>query len=264
LLGQGPFHRSDAHNKTEAFEAFEHPHDAGEIVLATHEDGRAGSDAGEGDVCAGNEVHERQYDSPLSHCQGSRCRFFTPPLFWYSDPVDTEDFQPWRRDALAPELPDDDDAAWSAFQVWLVQERHFGRLAKMRRVPLETIERWARLGHWRARGRAYDAWLEEVRDEAIEATTRNLVRGFGLAADVAFRELGMYRRAQETIDRHGTLSPQATIRYLREATLGLQLLQGKPTERIETVGAPLEKASDEELEALARAAEIQERLKRAG
>lgn len=163
-----------------------------------------------------------------------------------------EEFRPWRRHALAPEVLDASDVAWSCFETYLVAGpgRNLGRVARERRILLEQLHRWSQEGHWRARCEAYDTHLEAVRDEAIETSVSELARmASGLAA-LGAREVQLLARVQASLDRPGVIRPNDAIRALDRGITLLQLLGGRPTERVAAEDLDLSVLSDSELETL--------------
>lgn len=162
-----------------------------------------------------------------------------------------EDFRPWRRNALAPEISDDDDAAWAAFEHFLVSSRNRGRTARDRKVHLATVERWAREYHWTARANAYDAHLANVRDEAVELAVSDLARMASDVARLGSREVQLLAQAQASLDRPGIIRPQDALRMVDRGVTLLQLLGGRPTERVVTDEPDLSALTDEELATLA-------------
>lgn len=161
-----------------------------------------------------------------------------------------DDFRPWRRDALAPEIPDDSDAAWRAFEGYLVQypTRNLGRLATELRVPLDTVQYWRKVYAWDARVRAYDEHLTDIRDTIVEDTVEAATRAACSALKLAGIEFDRLREAQTRIDAPGIITPREAIRALEASVKQLQLLGGRPTERVEVAGPDLSKLSDDELE----------------
>lgn len=168
--------------------------------------------------------------------------------------MDAEDFRPWRRYALTPVISDADDRPWRAFESYLVQSptRNLGRLARERGVPLETIHRWADEGAWVARVRAYDDHLADIRDEVAEDVIETITRGAYAWAKVGIVEAGHLARAQARIDAAGVLRPREAMQAFELGSKTLLLLNGRPTERVETVEQDLSRLSDAELETLRR------------
>lgn len=166
---------------------------------------------------------------------------------------DGEDFRAWRRNALAPSIRDDDDAAWSAFEHYLVSiNRNIGRTARERKVPLDTIHRWSKQGVWAARAAAYDERLADARDEAAELAATDLARMVSALATLGAREVQLLAQAQASLDRPGIIRPNDALRMVDRGVTLLQLLGGKPTERVATEEPDLSRLTDEELEELAR------------
>lgn len=166
--------------------------------------------------------------------------------------LDTEDdFRPWRRHALEPQIRDDDDAAWSAFEAYLVAHaRNLGRVAQQRRLLRDTVFRWAKLYAWEARARAYDAHHEAIRDEATEVAAAEWGRIGAEMAFVGAREIAHIARAQTQIDRPGVLRPSEARAYVETGVKICQLVSGRATERIATEEPDLSRLTDEELATL--------------
>lgn len=166
--------------------------------------------------------------------------------------MDQETFRPWRRNALAPELPDDDEAAWRAFEAYLVQpSRNLGRLARERRTPLEAVQRWAKRYAWAARVEAYDQHLADIRDDVIEASAADLARAASQMLQLGARELSLLAKLQAQHERPGTVTPRDALRAVDRGVLLLQLLAGRPTERTSSEEIDLSVLSEDELEQFA-------------
>lgn len=162
------------------------------------------------------------------------------------------DFKPWARYSLTPEIKDDDDPAWRAFETYLLQpDRNLGRLAIERKLPHATVQRWAAEGFWRERAQAYDRHLESVRDRVVEASVTEQTRALTTMLRVGSRELDLLSKVQVELERPGTVPPAIAARFVDRAVTLLQLLSGKPTERVATVEQDLSKLSAEQLEQLA-------------
>ncbi len=162
-----------------------------------------------------------------------------------------DDFRPWTRNALAPDLLDDDDAAWAAFEAYAYQpNRNMGRLARERRTPLEGLYRWSKRYLWEPRVKALDQHLSDIREEIVDATAAELGRMAALGVRVMTAELVMLHRLQVATERAGAIPPATVVRGAEAFTKIAQLLAGRPTERV-ALEDDLSALTDEEIEALA-------------
>jgi hypothetical protein len=98
---------------------------------------------------------------------------------------------------------------------------------------------------------AYDRHLESVRDRVVEASVTEQTRALATMLRVGSREIELLAQVQDQLERPGAVSPAVAARFVDRAVTLLQLLSGKPTERVATVEQDLSKLSAEQLEQLA-------------
>lgn len=164
--------------------------------------------------------------------------------------------RPWLRQ------PFDTDQAWALFSQWLLSPapRSLSELARQSRWTVGAIESLAWEYGWKERAAAWDAHLDSIRFQTVQAeleeSARAVAKRHGKAArqvvELAAGELGKLLAAAKSTDGIGLLRPADVLRFLTEGAKLERLVIGEVTERTESTGPDLARLDADDLRALRR------------